>query len=82
MIDLSRVRAVMAECLELMAELDGLELDEREALTNQSKGDLRRERAQRSGELRLLADRLHLAGSLTTAEYWTARGEADPLELP
>lgn len=79
MIDLSRVRSVLKDVNDLVEELDGLALDERDALTSQSKGELRQMKAQRSQELQLLATRLELAASLTRVEFWYARGESDPL---
>lgn len=80
MIDLSRVRAVLADVEPLIRELDGLELDDSDAITSQSKGKARQERARRSQELQLLASRFELAAALVRIEYWTARGEMDPLE--
>lgn len=79
MIDLSRVREVLAEVGDLVEELDGLDLDDSDAVTSQSKGARRQMKAQRSRELQLLAGRLELAASLVWVEYWYARGEADPL---
>lgn len=79
MIDLSKVKAVLSEIDLLIADLDGFNLDDSDAITNQSKGKARQERAQRSQELQLLATRLELAAALTRCEYWFARGERDPL---
>lgn len=79
MIDLSRVKTVLSEVQDLVEDLHGLDLDDSDAITNQSKGNARRERAQRSQELQLLATRLELAAALTRNEYWFARGEKDPL---
>lgn len=80
MIDLSRVRAVLAEIQELVDELDGVVLDEREALVVQQKGKARREAARRSQALNLLASRFELGAALTRVEYFHARGEADPTQ--
>ena len=79
MIDLTKVRSVLQEVHDLIAELDGLSLDDSAAVTSQSKGLARQERAKRSHELQLLATRLELAAALTRNEYWFARGETDPL---
>lgn len=80
MIDLTRARDVLSEVGELIDELHGVDLDETDALTSQSKGQLRQQRAQRSQELQLLASRLELAAQLVKIEYWYARGESDPLD--
>lgn len=80
MIDLSRVRNVLNEVNDLVDELDGVSLDERDAVTSQSKGQARQAKAQRSQELQLLAHRLEFAASLVRNEYWFARGESDPLD--
>lgn len=79
MIDLNRVRHVLDEAQELVDDLHGLQLDDSTAVTSQSKGKARQERAQRSQELQLLATRLELAAALVRNEYWFARGEPDPL---
>lgn len=80
MIDLNRVRDVLDEARSLIDDLHGLHLDDSNAVTSQSKGKLRQERAHRSQELQLLATRLELAASLVRNEYWFARGEDDPLQ--
>lgn len=80
MIDLSRVREVLKECETLIDDLDGVDLDDSDAVTSQSKGQLRQARAQMSQDLQLLATRFELAASLTRVEYWFARGETDPLD--
>lgn len=79
MIDLTPTRNVLIEAGELIDELHGIDLDDSEAVTSQSKGALRQLRAQRSQELQLLASRLELAAQLVRVEYWYARGESDPL---
>jgi hypothetical protein len=79
MIDLTKVRAVLDDANSLIGDLDGLDLDDSTAVTSQSKGKARQERAQRSQELQLLATRLELAAALVRCEYWFARGEPDPL---
>jgi hypothetical protein len=79
MIDLSQVRFILEEAQELVEELDGVDLDESTAVTSQSKGRDRRERAELSQSLNLLGDRLLLASSLVKVEYWHARGFEDPL---
>lgn len=79
MIDMSRVRAVLNEVDDLIDDLDGFDLDETDAVTNQSKGDARRLKAQKSQDLQLLANRLELAAALVRIEYWAARGASDPL---
>jgi hypothetical protein len=80
MIDLSKVKFVLQEVQALIADLDGLNLDDSAAVTSQSKGLARQERARRSQELQLLATRLELAAALTRTEYWFARGESDPFD--
>lgn len=79
MIDFTRLKLVLEEIDALVEDLDGKALDETAALTNQSKGEARRERAQRSQDLQLLASRLELAAQLVKVEFWNARGEGDPL---
>lgn len=78
MIDLSKVRDVLEEINELVAKLDGQDLDETGAVDNQSSGRARQERARLSQSLNLLATRFELAASLTRVEYWYARGDGDP----
>lgn len=80
MINLTRVRDVLAEIEELVDDLDGIDLDETKAVESQTKGKARQERARRSQELQLLGNRLELAASLVRIEYWHARGEQDPLD--
>lgn len=79
MIDFTPLKVVLEEVEALVDDLDGKDLDETAALTNQSKGEARRERAQMSQDLQLLASRLELAAQLVKVEFWTARGEGDPL---
>lgn len=79
MIDFAAVKRTLKEAVELVDTLDHQDLDETAALTSQSKGDARRQRAQMSQDLQLLANRLELAASLVRVEYWFARGESDPL---
>lgn len=81
LIDLTRVRNVLAEVNELVEELDGVELDETNAIESQTKTKAREIKARRSQSLQLLATRLELAGHLVRNEYWFARGEVDPLDL-
>jgi len=78
MINLTAVRRSLADAAHLIEELDGRELDESTAVVSQSKGNARKERAQMSQDLQLLATRLELAASLVRVEYWHARGEGDP----
>lgn len=80
MINLSRVRSVLQEVDELVRGLDGADLDEQDAVTSQSKGRARQERAKKSQDLNLLAARLRFASELVLNEYWFARGEIDPLD--
>ncbi|WP_234410897.1 hypothetical protein [Nocardioides terrigena] len=79
MIDLTRVRTIMAEAASLVEGLDGQDLDESDAVTSQSKSRTRQERAQTSQDLQLLATRFELAAALVRVEYWSARGKQDPL---
>jgi len=78
-IDLTRVRIVLAEVGALVEELDGAELDETAAIDSQTKSKARSIRAKRSQNLQLIAGRLELAAQLVRNEYWFARGEIDPL---
>lgn len=80
MIDLSRARQILKEVDQLVAELDGTELDETDALSSQAKGAARQARAQRSQDLQLLATRLELCAAVVRVEYWYARGEDDPFD--
>ena len=71
-VDLSRVRTIVQECGDLIAEADRTEL----------LGDDGRkcpDFAERTRRLNLLADRFELAAALTRHELWYARGEADAL---
>lgn len=76
---MSAVRRALEDAIDLIAQLDGNELDETTAIASQSRGQARRERAQMSQDLQLLATRLELAASLVRVEYWHARGERDPV---
>jgi hypothetical protein len=78
-IDLSKVTKIVLEVEELINNLHGVDLDETNAVTSQSKSRTRTERAQVSQDLNLLSDRLLLASSLVRSEYWKARGVRDPL---
>lgn len=78
-IELNPVRGVLREVNDLIGALDGQDLNETDAITNQSTGEARRQRAARSQELQLLANRLELAAQLVRVEYWFARGKSDPL---
>jgi hypothetical protein len=78
MIDLSKVRVILAEVGSLVEDLDGVDLDERTAVVEQSAGDARRERARQSQALNLLSDRLELAATMVRVQYWNARGHGDP----
>ena len=79
MIDLTRVRSVLTECQALVDDLHGLDLDDSRSVSDQTKGAKRQERAKRSQELQMLATRFELAAALTRIEFWTAKGEVDPL---
>jgi hypothetical protein len=79
MINLTTVRRALADAQELIEGLDGRELDETDAIASQSRGTARKERAQMSQDLQLLATRLELAASLVRVEYWYARGCDDPV---
>lgn len=80
MIDLTKVKSVLAEVDSLVQSLHGQDLDESKAVESQSKGRNRVERARLSQDLNLLAQRLELAAGLVKNEYWFARGEVDPLD--
>lgn len=80
MINLSTVKALLGDVQTLVDGLDGVDLNEEDALTSQSKGRARQERARKSQDLNLLAHRLRLAAELVQNEYWYARGEGDPLQ--
>lgn len=60
----SAVRRTIADAKRLINMLNGKELDETDALTEQTKGSARQARAKRSTDLSLLADRLDLAAAL------------------
>jgi hypothetical protein len=78
MINLTTARRAIDDAVTLIAELDGQELDETHAITSQSRGALRKRKAEMSQDLQLAATRLELAASLVRVEYWHARGEGDP----
>lgn len=80
MIDLTNTKQVLADVVQLVNRLDGQELDDTDAITSQSKGELRKRKAQLSQDLQLLATRLEFAASLVRNEYWYARGSRDPLD--
>lgn len=80
MIDMTGVLIVLREVSTLVEDLNGIDLDETNAIASQSKGRSRRERAQASQDLNLLASRLELAAQLVRVQYWAARGESNPLE--
>lgn len=80
MIDLTHVKSVLKEANGIIPWVDGVDLDETDAITSQSKGKARHQRAQTSQHLQLLATRLELAAALVRNEYWVARGEIDPLQ--
>lgn len=75
---MTKTRAILAECTELIDSLDGQDLDETNAVESQSKGAERKRRAQLSQDLNFVASRLELAAALVRVEYWYARGEDDP----
>lgn len=75
---MTKTRAVLDECRELVTSLHGQELDESDAVESQSKGEARKRKAQLSQDLNLLAARLELAAAMVRVEYWWARGEEDP----
>ena len=82
MIDLERVRGILnGDVADLIGNLDGVDLDDTDAITNQTRSNARQAKAEKSKELLLLADRLSLAESLVRGEYWFARGESDPLDV-
>ena len=78
MINLDNAARAVREAQRLLDELHGLDLDESDAVTSQSRGETRKIKAQRSQDLQLLANRLELAAALVRVEYWYARGETDP----
>lgn len=71
-IDLRRVRQIIAEISEVATAIDQRELDERSSLTQG-----RAERAELSRYLQLIATRAELIAALSRSEYWTARGYTD-----
>lgn len=79
MIDLSRTRDILVECLQIVDELHGLALDESDAIEGKGRAEIRQERARMSQDIQLLATRLELAAAAARIEYWYARGERDPL---
>lgn len=80
MIDLTRARHVLSSAKELLDDLDGVDLDDSNAIYAQGQSNIRQERAQASKDLLQLADQLDLAGQLVRNAYWSFRGEPDPLE--
>jgi chaperonin cofactor prefoldin len=80
-IQLEQVRAILRECEALIDELDGLEHDD--SSMKAERGSVTRKQADRehktyvSKSLLFLDDRLRLAASLVSNEYWFARGERD-----
>lgn len=80
MIELSRVKSVLVEVSALMKGLDGINFEDRDAISNKPPGKVREEKARVSQDLNLLADSLELAAQLVRVEYWHARGEVDPLD--
>ena len=81
-IDLSDVRAAMTRAESLIEMLHGQPLDESAAITSQSKGRARAERARLSQALQRLGHELDMAAGFARDEYWAARdgriaGKAD-----
>ena len=79
MIEMRDVRAVVEDAIEMMKDLDGVDHQDGDAVTSQSKGDLRKQKAQTSQDLLRLAARLDLAAELVRNEYWFSRSGSDPL---
>lgn len=63
-VDLRGVRAVVGEIQDLIDDLDGVDLDERTAIGEQSGGQARKQRARLSQNLNLLSDRFGYAEQL------------------
>jgi hypothetical protein len=80
MINLTRVQRILDEVHDKIEELDGMELDETNALTNQTTSNVRVLKAQRSQDLQFMANRLELAAQLVRVEYWAARGFTNPID--
>lgn len=80
MIDMTKTKAVLDHCNELVGNLHGEDLDERDALVSQSRGQDRKRKAKLSSDLQFLATRLELAAALVRVEYWFARGDNDPTD--
>jgi hypothetical protein len=78
-INLDRTKAILAESEALVRALHGQDLNERSA-TTQGGGAQRAERAKKSQDLLLLAERLELAAAMVRIEYWHARGHGDPIQ--
>lgn len=82
MIDMDTLRVTLKDAEQIVNELDGLEFDDRDAVTaDKATRAKRQEQALRSKTLLLLAHRLELAKALVMVEYYFARGEIDPLDL-
>ena len=79
MIEMRNVWPVVNEALEMMRELDGVDHRDGDAVTSQSKGDLRKQKAQTSQDLLRLAARFDLAAEMVRNEYWFSRSGSDPL---
>lgn len=82
MIDLTTTQSLLAEAMKKVRALDGVDLDETNSITDQSKGQARQDRARMSQELQHLAHLLDLGADLVRNEYWVARGYEDPLAEP
>lgn len=78
MIRLTAARAALDDVAVLIAEVDGVQLQD----WPDQEGDrhARKEKAQLTRKLLLIADRLDLAAQLVRAEYWFAKGEPDILQ--
>ena len=79
MIELNAVGRILDEALNIVDDLNGQQLDERKAVSSQSKGEVRKRNAEMSKELNYLADQLTLAAALVRNQYWAARGNPDHL---
>lgn len=82
MIDLRPVQGIINEAQEICRRLQGVELNERHAIADSSKGEARKQRAALSQQLNQLADSLELAATLVRNEYWISRGARDHVRQP
>jgi len=75
MIDLTLAKNALLQAEEILGELDGLDLDDGDAVYSQPRSELREARAQTSKDMLLLVDKLTLSALLVKDAYWVFKGE-------